>query len=106
MSDDNIVEFKKKVKENTENNKDTIEERVIKCATTPNCTCMYCTYKKGAAEMVMEFLAMDVMNFEKKTGANFCTYDLKEVLFESIMHVKELEKDIVNGEEAEEPKKD
>lgn len=96
MSDDegsNIIEFGKKVSE--EKAPEGIETRIMKCIEKgSDCKCTYCLYKQGAAEMVLEFLASDIMTHEKNNKTSFCTYDLKEVLFETILKVKELEKGI------------
>jgi len=100
MTDDtNIVDFKskKKKEEEPKNEKSeykAIEERVLKCAITEDCSCAHCLYKKGAIEMVMEFLAMDIMQFERNNkGTSFCSYDLKDILFETILKIKEMEKE-------------
>ena len=94
MSDDNIIEFKNKTKNDNGDNLKEIQTRVMECMSKSNCQCKYCNYKKGAVEMVLEFMAMDIMNFEKTSKAIFCTYDLKEILFETIMKIKEMEKEI------------
>ena len=99
MSDDKIVEFTKISQENKSNKAGTIEERVVNCMSNgDNCNCMYCNYRKQAAQMVVDFLAGDIVTFEKNQGARFCTFDLKDILFKAIYIIKEHEKE-GNGEE-------
>lgn len=95
MSDDedNVVCFTKALNETRPYKVLTIQERVISCMMNPECKCMYCVYKKTAAQMVVDFLARDVVTFEKNSGAKFCTYDLKDILFQSIHEIKDMEKE-------------
>ena len=95
--DDNLVCFNEALKENKSNNAISIEERVINCMTNPTCKCMYCTYKKNATKMMVDFLARDVLQFEKNTGATLCTYDMKDVLFRAINEIKNMEKEDDEG---------
>lgn len=92
MSDDNVVDFGKALKETKSNNAQSIEERVIQCMTNDDCECMYCNYKATAAEMVIDFLSRDMLNFETNLGGQCCTYDLKDIFFKAILKIKELEK--------------
>ncbi len=97
--DDNIVDLTKEIKKSKSDNAESIEDRVINCVTTgDSCECMYCTYKKHAAKMAVEFISMDMFNFEKKSNAQFATYDLKGILFEAIKVVKKMEKEENNEE--------
>ena len=91
--DDNLVNFNKAFEESKSNNAPSVEERVIQCMSTSNCNCKYCTYKKNAADMVVDFIARDIMTFEKNTNSKMCTYDMKEILIKAVMRIKDLEKD-------------
>lgn len=93
MSDDNIVDFGKVLNESKSDNAVSIEERVVQCMSNKECECKYCSYRKNAAEMVVEFLSRDVITFEKNTGSRFCTFDLKDILFKAIMEIKDMEKE-------------
>lgn len=100
MSDDNIVDFGKALGENNSNKAASIEERVINCMSTgDDCECMYCNYRNNASQMVVEFLAKDITNFENNSGAKMCTYDLKDIFFKAIYKVKEWEKESSESEE-------
>jgi len=93
MSDDNIIDFSKIKEENTDFGDD-IEARIMSCIYKgESCQCKYCSYKKGAAEMVLEFLAKDMAMYTKRLGGEFVTYDAKDILFRSIRLVKEMEKE-------------
>lgn len=102
MSDDdgNVVDFGKALSESKSDKSVSIEDRVNNCAENKDCECMYCNYKKHAADMVIEFLSRDIITFEKNNRAQFCTYDIKDIFFKAIMEVKELEKE-GNGEQEE-----
>ena len=99
MSDDNIVDFGKRLDESKSNNAVSIEDRVINCMENDPCECMYCGYKTGAAQMVIEFLSRDMMNFENNSGGQMATYDLKDILFKAILEIKKLEKEPDGSEE-------
>ena len=99
--DDNIVDFGKILGKSKSDNALSVEERVVQCMendTNEPCECMYCTYRHGAAEMVVDFLSRDMINFEKNAGARFCTFDLKDIFFKAIKEIKKMEKE-PNGEE-------
>ena len=63
MSDDNIVDFGKRLSENTSEKAETIESRVIQCLSNPGCQCKYCTYREKAAKMMVDILARDIYQF-------------------------------------------
>jgi hypothetical protein len=100
MSDGNVVDFGKALNSSKSNNAKTIEERIMNCYNTENCECMYCNYKKNAANMILEMLVQDITNFENNNKAKICTYDLKEIFFQAIKEVKRIEKepDVENEE--------
>ena len=99
MADDNIVDFGKMLNESKSDNAETVEDRVVQCMTNDDCDCMYCTYKKSAALMVVEFISKDMVNFEKNTKSHFSTFDLKDIFFKAIMEIKKMEKEPEGGEE-------
>ena len=99
--DDNVVDFMKRLDESKSDGATSVEERVVQCMSNKDCECMYCNYRKSAASMVVDFLARDVVAFEKNSNARFCTFDLKEILFKAILEIKEMEK-TPNGEEDKE----
>lgn len=96
MSDDNVVEFGKVKAEDNSNNAETVEKRVVSCMDNirknNECKCKYCTYKEGAASMVTEFIASDMMQFENNTHSRMCTFDIKDILYKAILKIKEMEK--------------
>ena len=89
--DDNLIDFKKRLGANNSNKAESIEKRIINCASQKDCECKYCAYKKQAAEMVVDFLSRDINSFESSSDAKCCTFDLKDVFFKAIYVVKELE---------------
>lgn len=91
--DENLVCFTKVHKESKSDKAVSVEDRVLNCMSNPDCNCKYCGYKKHAASMVIDFLARDIMQFEKNSNSKMCTYDLKDVFFKAIKEVKEMEKD-------------
>ena len=95
VSDDNIIEFKKQAEKENESSQD----RILECALKDKCDCMYCTYRKNAVSMVKEFLAADMVNFQKNTGASFATFDMKQILHETIKEIKSWEKSEPEEEE-------
>lgn len=99
MSDCNIVDFGKAKDESASENAPSIEERVLKCMENQDCKCMYCTYRENASEMLIDFLASDIVNFENNTKARLCTYDMKEILFAAINKIKEMEREPNGSEE-------
>lgn len=102
MSDENIVDFKKLHSENTSNKADNIQDRILNCFKLgEKCECVYCSYKDGAAKMVVDFLAMDVMQNEKNQGTKYATFDLKDVFFRAIKVVKEMENELATEEDSE-----
>jgi hypothetical protein len=100
MSDDNVVDFGAVKAEDKSNNADTVEKRVINCMENgKDCKCKYCTYKEGAASMVTEFIASDMMQFENNTHSRMCTFDIKDILYKAILKIKEMEKGFESEEE-------
>lgn len=106
MSDDNILNFNKILDQTKSNKDETLKDRFMNCiAKEGKCKCQYCNYSKHAAEMIVEFLAEDIWNYQKKTGAVFSTFDLKDILFKAIYEVKEFEKKMLEEEKDPEDKK-
>lgn len=97
MSDDNIIKFKRQADKDS----DSTQDRILKCAFKDDCDCMYCTYRKNAVAMVKELLAADMVNFQKNTGASFATFDMKQILHETIKDIKKWEKSEPEEEEGE-----
>ena len=96
--DDNGVQFGKILDESKSNNAKSVEERVVQCMANGNCECLYCTYRKNAATMMIDMLSRDVIAFEKNSKTRFCTFDLKDVFFKAILEIKRMEKE-PNAEE-------
>ena len=92
-TEENLVCFGKVLDESKSDNAVSVEDRVIQCMSNKDCKCKYCNYKKHAADMVVDFLARDIMTFEKNNNAKFCTYDLKDMFFKAIMEIKKMEKE-------------
>ena len=99
--DDNVVDFGKVLNESQSNNAVSIEKRVVQCMTNQDCECMYCSYKENAATMAVDFIARDLLTFEKNSGAKFCTFDLKDIFFKAIMEIKKMEKEPDDEEDEE-----
>lgn len=99
MSDDNILNFDKIVKQKNKS----LEERFVECMTKEDCKCMYCTYRENAATMVTEFLASDIWNFQEKSNATFSTFDMKDILFKAIYEVKKWEQKLDEKKDEKEP---
>ena len=99
MSDDNIVDFGKVLNESKSDNADSVEKRVVQCMSNKDCECMYCNYRNSAASMAVDFIARDIMTFEKNSGARFCTFDLKDIFFKAILEIKKMEKENADDEE-------
>ena len=92
--DDNIVDLTKEINKAKSDKATSIEDRVLNCIITgKDCECMYCTYKNNAAQMVVDFLSMDMHNFENTSRAQFATYDAKGILFDAIRIIKKMETD-------------
>jgi len=101
MSDDDktVVDFKKKLEASKSDRAVSLEDRVVQCMENEDCECKYCTYRDGAAEMVVDILSQDMLQFENNTNSSCCSFDLKDVLFKAIMKVKEFEKELDGSEE-------
>lgn len=94
---DNIINFKKVVERDDSLDEMSIQDRVINCFTTRaqtgKCECQYCLYHREAGKMVTEFLAGDILTWEKNNGKKICSHDLKEVLFEALLYINQMEED-------------
>ena len=42
--------------------------------------------------MAVDFIAQDIMTWEKNNGMKICTHDLKEIFFDAIQYLNEMEK--------------
>ena len=94
MSDDNIVDFSKAKVEEKSNTEESVSNRILNCAKIgEECNCKYCDYKRGAAEMVLEFMSRDMQMFIDRTGGMFASHDQKDILYKAILLVKEMERE-------------
>lgn len=100
MSDDNVFQFKKVHDEAKSNKAISIEDRVIQCMSNKDCECLYCNYRNNAAQMAVDFIAMDIVAFEKNSNVKFCTFDMKDIFFKAILEIKKMERE-PDGEEGD-----
>ena len=91
--DDNVVDFGKVLNESKSDNAVSVEKRVVQCMSNKDCECMYCNYRNNAATMAVDFIARDIITFEKNSGTRFCTFDLKDIFFKAILEIKKMEKE-------------
>lgn len=70
-------------------------KRVYRCA-NKKCpeSCMYCTYRDNAAQMVLDFILMDMHTFHKNNGKMLGSWDVKDILVKTYNKLREMEKEI------------
>lgn len=74
-----------------------IVDRIYSCeAKGGNCSCMYCEYTKNTADMILDIIEKDMFGFSQRTNAEFCTVDMKRILFQAIKDLKQYEADELN----------
>ena len=104
VSNDNVIPFGKEYEQSEDDILKDVADRINGCVekklTKGKCECGYCLYHKNAANMVIDFISEDLINFEKNgEKRKICTHDIKEVLFQSILEVIEREKNEHNGKQ-------
>ena len=91
-----VINIKDLVSKDKSDPNQTIQERFSNCfrerEVEGKCGCRYCIYHKEAAKMAVDFIAQDITTWEKNNGMKICTHDLKEIFFDAIQYLNEMEK--------------
>ena len=68
-----------------------IEERIWNCYKRPNCNCDYCKYRTEMKSRIVDIICDDILAYEKSNKCKFCGWDVKKILFDAIMEIKQME---------------
>lgn len=91
-----VVDITEKLLANKSNLANDVYERILSCKENgSSCTCKYCSYRKKAAEMLIEVMLRDISTIENKTGTVYTSYDLKKIIYLMYDMIEEKERESI-----------